>query len=408
MMGYIINKDPVYFETDVDGSGDSVNILMTGGLAAYTAETYPCIAKLSNEIDEDVTWITGHSLGGAAATLYKLVIDSPLAELVTFGAIPTKPIWTDNAKYFKWPDSTDPEEAAPRTDSIEGTRYFHKFDPATSYYMHMMTQKHEVKIAYMFFDTPDAECPDHGFLDMTTTQSVVKSNYDPSMYDLDSGEKTALKKHLYNFLCSESYVATNSVQMQPDYFGYMAAMNPVPCAEALVSQVWAYVQTLPYVSASVMPAEVWMPHEDFVQCSVSYAATMDAYTATYFASFMDDGGNNPIWTDSDKALDDVIVLVSFYAWFGLFWIHGSYPNYKMADVEAGYTQDNYDYSTPIGYDSDTGRAEDPMFELINNLQTNLPQLLDSDGEPVDDIEQVLKDWLGFDWDEGSGSGSGKF
>merc|ERR1711988_718681 len=99
---------------------------MAAGIAEYTAETFPCIAQLSNAIGEDVSWITGHSLGGAAATIYKMLIDSPSAELVTFGALPTLPLNTDGAKYFKWPDSTDSGKPAAR-GLVDGTRYFHKF-----------------------------------------------------------------------------------------------------------------------------------------------------------------------------------------------------------------------------------------------------------------------------------------
>merc|ERR550514_1234331 len=194
-------------------------------------------------------------------------------------------------------------------------------------------------------------------MSMTTTTmgyyNMKKYNYDTIESDLTNDEKDNLQTKLYNHLCTDHNVGTNSVKMsETNYYGYMAAMNPVPCAEALLSMAWGYVQTLPYVSAGWMPAEVWMPHEDFVQCSVSYAGTLDAYTEVYKASFLSDGGNNPVWTDSDKVMDDMLFTITFYAWFGLFWIHGSYPNYLMSDVSSGYGPDDYDYSTPIGYDSD--------------------------------------------------------
>merc|ERR1711907_224386 len=98
------------------------------------------------EDSEDVSWITGHSLGGAAATFYKMVIDSPNAELVTFGAMPTYPTSASTATFYDWngEGGVAPGEI-PDKENYEGIRYFHKFDPATSYYFQMMSAKHQVE-----------------------------------------------------------------------------------------------------------------------------------------------------------------------------------------------------------------------------------------------------------------------
>merc|ERR1712005_80730 len=109
-----------------------------------------------------------------------------------------------------------------------------------------MTSAHEVDTVYMFYDTLD-ECSYLGQKDMTTlSYPYDKYNYDQSLSDLASVEKSKIKFDLYNFLCDGYGVATNSALIsETNYYGYMAANTPVPCAEALVSQVWAYLQTLP-------------------------------------------------------------------------------------------------------------------------------------------------------------------
>merc|ERR1711871_1033727 len=113
MLFYILQKNPVFFSTSIDpgtaNDAGSVDFVMTDGMALYVSQTFPCIAQLSNQIGEDVSWITGHSLGGAAATFYKMVVDTPDSEikptLVTFGALPTALISTDGASQINWPCS---------------------------------------------------------------------------------------------------------------------------------------------------------------------------------------------------------------------------------------------------------------------------------------------------------------
>merc|ERR1711907_606833 len=100
---------------------------------------------------------------------------------------------------------------------------------------------------------------------------------------------------------------------------------------------------------------------------------MDAYLQMYFASFMEDGGGNPIWSDPQNALMDAVSLTLFYAWYGLFMIHYSYPFYKMTDRLnknfPHYGASSYTYDTPLGYDSDTGKSGDPLFTMTDSIAT---------------------------------------
>merc|ERR1712091_763823 len=132
MLTYFLNKKPVYFSTNVDSDAQTpVDFIMTEGMAMYTEQTFPCIAKLSNSIFEDISWITGHSLGGAAASLYKMVADvnsvSTIPTLVTFGALPTAPRSPSEAICFNW-SKEDNCKSTPTSSvsEVEGFRYFHK------------------------------------------------------------------------------------------------------------------------------------------------------------------------------------------------------------------------------------------------------------------------------------------
>jgi hypothetical protein len=406
MLQFANDKAAIYFGTDVDGDGTVENVLTTQGLARYSEMIFPCIAKLSDDVADAISHVTGHSLGGSAATLYSLLMDTSAVlgspKLVTFGAMPTLPIYTSEAVFYDWNGVSSDPSAVPTRGTISGTRYFHKFDPATSFWMNFGLMEHELDTPFMLYDMEKTGCATYT-KDMDTLEYVVSPEYSGDSTDgLSAAEKLAVEDDLYSFLCTNYGVETNSVATSVDYNGYLAMLQPVPCVEALAGQAYAYAASVPGVSGMTATNWVWMPNEDFLQCSLSWVATVAAYSETYFTSYLHE--ENPAWTDSDNWLGDMMYTVSFYAWFGIFWIHSTYPNYMM---DGAYGSDDYDYSTPLGYDSDTGRSADPLFELTNALATNLPQLVDSDGLPVDDIEGVLEEWLGFEFtDDNSGGDTG--
>merc|ERR1712139_512200 len=130
-----------------------------------------------------------------------------------------------------------------------------------------------------------------------------------------------------NFLY-EFDVTTYTLSSATNYYSYMTMLHPVPCVEAIFSMTWAWLQSLPAVDASSMPDTIWLPWEDFQQCSDTWVATMEAYGMTYLASNLFEV--SPIY-DGDFTFMDAFFIFMFYASFGLMWIHGSYPNYVMAD-----------------------------------------------------------------------------
>merc|ERR1711988_1443329 len=75
MLAYTISKDPVYY------TYGSKSVVTTEGFAMYVAKLFDCIESMSTGLS--IYQITGHSLGGAAATLYKVMVSN--AGLTTFG-----------------------------------------------------------------------------------------------------------------------------------------------------------------------------------------------------------------------------------------------------------------------------------------------------------------------------------
>merc|ERR1712139_672229 len=95
MLYYSVLKEPAYFEW----AGKSV--VTTDGYIQLMAQLLPCIDGVVADLDGDgysLSHVTGHSLGGAAATIYEALYDT--GGLVTFGAPPTGLPDYDPAKTF--------------------------------------------------------------------------------------------------------------------------------------------------------------------------------------------------------------------------------------------------------------------------------------------------------------------
>merc|ERR1712146_860421 len=123
-----------------------------------------------------------------------------------------------------------------------------------------------------------------------------------------------------------------------------------------------------------------MGHETFLECSEDWMATLSAYSMTYFSSQL--FAENPVY-DSDffetfdsDSVSHLATTALFYAWFRLFWIHGSYPNYVLADV----VTPSLGYQNDLAFDSDTADGTDPVWEMAEALAKNAaPDMLNSDG-----------------------------
>merc|ERR1711871_1712338 len=91
--------------------------------------------------------------------------------------MPTLPKYTTDAKYFNWKgDSSDPG-SVPVRSTISGTRYFHKFDPATSFWMAFGLLSHELDTPYMLYDMGDEDCLNSTPIDISSITGVDKPDY---------------------------------------------------------------------------------------------------------------------------------------------------------------------------------------------------------------------------------------
>merc|ERR1712196_62850 len=158
---------------------------------------------------------------------------------------------------------------------------------------------------------------------------IKKFNYDATLDDADRDRDwTLVQDRLYNFLCTEYGVVPNAQHIDYiNYYSYMTMFHPMPCVEAMLSMTWAWLQSLPGVTASALP-NLWTPWETFEQCSETWIATIEAYALTYLASALYE--ENHVF-DSPFTATDMLYVLMFYAQFGMFWIHSAYPNYVMAD-----------------------------------------------------------------------------
>merc|ERR1719171_2750286 len=82
----------------------------------------------------------------------------------------------------------------------------------------------------------------------------------------------------------------------------------------------------------------------------------------------------------------------FYATFGLWWIHSSYPNYILSDEKpTGYGPDDKVYAPLEAYDSNSANNGDPMWELADEIVANTPDLSSSD------LPGTIQQYIGYTW-----------
>merc|ERR1712146_874231 len=89
-------------------------------------------------------------------------------------------------------------------------------------------------------------------------------------------------------------------------------------------------QTYLYDSTSYAGWAPFIPFENVGECTTSYAATVQAYFFTYLASDIE-SVRDPI--GSIDSIEDALMVMAFYAAWGLFYIHQTYPNYAMCVSE---------------------------------------------------------------------------
>lgn len=232
------------------------------------------------------TFITGHSLGGNAATLFAkanpawvtATSGTKFPHLVTFGAAPNvfrSPYVEDliacssvneimggkgamvNGKYVEdefFGNSEFCEQTSytltekgyeeyadmlggignycsqANTDSI---RFFHKFDPVPSQAMWKGQYAHGTEFAIMLYDMPDASCDSDvscaissGSLGDTDEKMLGFGGSDPYMVKDYLCDKWAVGAKAYPTSCYDGITS------------YMSLLNPWPCGEIIFYRVW--------------------------------------------------------------------------------------------------------------------------------------------------------------------------
>merc|ERR1719443_2701886 len=80
------------------------------------------------------------------------------------------------------------------------------------------------------------------------------------------------QKPIEDYLCSEGVApAAKFFMCAPEYYSYTNMMNPFPCAETILAQTYLYD---PSSYAGWAP---FIPFENVVECTTSYAASVEAY-----------------------------------------------------------------------------------------------------------------------------------
>merc|ERR1712072_725221 len=104
-------------------------------------------------------------------------------------------------------------------------------------------------------------------------------------------------------------------------------------------------------------------------------ATIEAYGATYLSSQLFE--ENPVYQSNNFGANELLFVVMFYGVFGLFWIHSSYPNYVLSDVD-GWTSDG-DYSPGLTYDDTPSDDPDPFWAIADAIVGNVVDVENADG-----------------------------
>merc|ERR1719231_124824 len=297
MFMYTMMQEPVYAQYG------STMVVTTEGYALYLGQMLYCMSVLTAGMSEP--YVTGHSLGGSAASLYASLGVSPGAYLVTFGSSPMYPKTSFESSGYprtpvgsKWVnmvDLTSTENSAGVTFSYpfqvypDSVRFFHKFDPISSDLLWGSQWVHAATTAYLLSDYPGCE---------------------------EAPEGTAPIDELYSFVCDDYDVqqASQAFSSWPGamYYSYFKMMNPFPCAEVLVGETYIYLENGSKGSMKWQGPRPFVPFENLENCVESFAGTLDAYFATFL------GANMMEVRDFDfEAEGDGIQAAVYYANFGL-------------------------------------------------------------------------------------------
>jgi hypothetical protein len=323
------------------------------GYVLYLSQLVDCVLKGSMQVP--LNFITGHSLGAAAASIFHDSFDvGKQGKLVTFGAPPTA--YAGGAKPAKdmkcysamttvdmgsWVSFDGICQQGPEGSTVteEGfhiamslikdasygkdpycaqsagsgsLRIFHKFDPVSSSLMWGGQYRHTAETAMMVYDYWTGSC--------MNGKSGCETGYraaDNKGHQSDFGK----------WMCGESEYTPSSVysSCEQNEFSYANLVNPFPCSEVMIAYTYLYLDSKGHTGGMKAP---WIPSETFATCSASYIATVDIYAEYFLASDL-----SGILGDMDAG-----EAIFFYLSWGLLWVHNTYSAYPLCEDarKAGY------------------------------------------------------------------------
>merc|ERR1719231_1331024 len=306
MFMYTMMQTPVYAQYE------DTMVVTTEGYALYLGQMLYCISVLTDGMEEP--YVTGHSLGGSAASLYASLGVSPGAFLVTFGSSPMFPKTAFETKRSpvgsKWVNMVD-LTSTENTKSVTfyypfqvypaSVRFFHKFDPIPSDLLWGSQWVHAATTAYLLSDYPGCD----GEMKGSAPAGLRGRN-----------KRAGDLSKLYSFVCDDYDVQQASQPFSSwtgaMYYSYFNMINPFPCAEVLVGETYLMMEMADKYAFSWHGPRPFVPYEKLEQCVESFAGTMDAYFGTFLGINMMEVRDFDVEDDGD-----VIQAAIHYANFGL-------------------------------------------------------------------------------------------
>lgn len=177
-------------------------------------------------------------------------------------------------------------------------------------------------------------------------------------------------KNLYTYLCDDYSVSTSveyfGRQDGATYFSYFNLLNPLPCLDIIYANFYWHLISKGHTLSSV--PEPWLPWETYSECTTSFTGTLDAYIGAWTGGVLPKETFEPFRNFGTSTMQEKkdmgMRAATWYANFGLSWVHYSYPNYKMSCPHNGHL--NPRDSAKVKY------AEGEWDEIMDGLYDSVP------------------------------------
>jgi hypothetical protein len=248
---------------------DSKVHIVAEGHYLYMNSLTECLDWFQSTATSSVpTFVTGHSLGGAAATLYAkgktawttgvTATNTFYPRLVTFGAAPTSYAGTPveslttgtqipcddtaidankcTSDCYVTPDAFISAFSGGMStwcyySPPESVRFFHKFDPVPSMMMFGLSYRHELENAVVLWDAYDPSCSSY------TPGCDLSSKDLKSGADIkDLGLKGTNPDLVKDWICTKTKAVplTYATKCEDELTSYFTLLNPFPCGYVLL------------------------------------------------------------------------------------------------------------------------------------------------------------------------------